>query len=187
MSATAVIEAVAQSPTATNSSVTVTPTDAAVLVESKYGGLIAGNVTVIPNPQARINAAAIDPTVAFGSQVVTPSSSEFVANATFAAVAEGNLNLTPAACIVEISAVSPTIDIGLDIEPPVAAAVYDVGSFTLLVGKLSAYVGYSFSGLIDYDVDGLIDYELSEPIDYKTTTSPIDYSTDGLLDYEYDN
>ena len=187
LSATAVIEAVAQSPTATNSSVTVTPTDAAVLVESKYGGLIAGNVTVIPNPQARINAAAIDPTVAFGSQVVTPGSSEFVANATFAAVAEGNLNLSPAACIVEISAVSPTIDIGLDIEPPVAAAVYDVGSFTLLVGKLSAYVGYSFSGLIDYDVDGLIDYELSEPIDYKTTTSPIDYSTDGLLDYEYDN
>jgi hypothetical protein len=187
LSATAVIEAAAQSPTATNSSVTVTPIDASVLVESKYGGLIAGNVTVIPNPQARINAAAIDPTVAFGSQVVTPGSSEFVANATFAAVVKGNLNLSPAACIVEISAVSPTIDMGLDIAPPVAAAIYDVGSFTLLVGKLSAYVGYSFSGLIDYDVDGLIDYELSEPIDYQTTTSPIDYSNDGLLDYEYDN
>ena len=187
LSATAVVEAAAQSPTATNSSVTVTPIDASVLVESKYGGLIAGNVTVIPNPQARINAAAIDPTVAFGSQVVTPGSSEFVANATFAAVVKGNLDLSPAACIVEISAVSPTIDMGLDIAPPVAAAIYDVGSFTLLVGKLSAYVGYSFSGLIDYDVDGLIDYELSEPIDYQTTTSPIDYSNDGLLDYEYDN
>ena len=184
---TAGIVVEAQSPTVTYSSVTMTPNNAEVLVESRYGGLIAGNVTVIPNPQARLNATALDPTVAFGSQVITPDVAAFVANATLAAAIEGNLNLSPEACIVEISAVSPTIDMGLDIAPPVAAAIYDVGSFTLLVGKLSAYVGYSFSGLIDYDVDGLIDYELSEPIDYETTTSPIDYSTDGLLDYEYDN
>jgi len=131
--------------------------------------------------------AANTPTVAYGSQTVTPIVSSFVADATLAAVVEGSLTLSPTASIVEISAVSPTIDMGLDITPPVAAAVYDVASFTLLVGKLSAYVGYTFSGLVDYEINGLIDYEQIEPIDYETTTSPIDYSTDGLLDYEYDN
>jgi len=184
---TASFEAAAQSPTSTYSSVTVPPADAAVLVESRFSGIVAGGVIVIPDLRATAVTAANTPTVAYGSQTVTPIVSSFVADATLAAVVEGSLTLSPTASIVEISAVSPTIDMGLDITPPVAAAVYDVASFTLLVGKLSAYVGYTFSGLVDYEINGLIDYEQIEPIDYETTTSPIDYSTDGLLDYEYDN
>lgn len=187
LGATASFEAAAQSPTSTYSSVTVPPADAAVLVESRFSGIVAGGVIVIPDLRATAVTAANTPTVAYGSQTVTPIVSSFVADATLAAVVEGSLTLSPTASIVEISAVSPTIDMGLDITPPVAAAVYDVASFTLLVGKLSAYVGYTFSGLVDYEIDGLIDYEQIEPIDYETTTSPIDYSTDGLLDYEYDN
>ena len=187
LSATAVIEAAAQSPTSTYSSVTVPPADAGVLVESRFGGIVAGGVIVIPDLRATVVTAANTPTVAYGSQTVTPIVSSFIADATLAAVVKGSLTFSPTASIVEISGVSPTIDMGLDITPPVAAAVYDVASFTLLVGNLSAYVGYTFSGLVDYEINGLIDYEQIEPIDYETTTSPIDYSTDGLLDYEYDN
>ena len=187
LGATAIFEAAAQSPTSTYSSVTVPPADAAVLVESRFGGIVAGGVIVIPDLRATVVTAVNTPTVAYGSQTVTPLVSSFVSDATFSTVVRGNLTVSPSASIVEISAVSPTIDMGLDITPPVAAAVYDVASFTLLVGKLSAYVGYTFSGLVDYEMDGLIDYDQIEPIDYQTTTSPIDYSTDGLLDYEYDN
>jgi hypothetical protein len=187
LGATASFEAAAQSPTSTYSSVTVPPADAEVLVESRFGGIVAGGVIVIPDLRAIVVTAVNTPTVAYGSQTVTPLVSSFVSDATFSTVVRGNLTVSPTASIVEISAVSPTIDMGLDITPPVAASVYDVASFTLLVGKLSAYVGYTFSGLVDYEMDGLIDYDQIEPIDYQTTTSPIDYSTDGLLDYEYDN
>jgi len=187
LGATASFEAEAQSPTSTYSSVTVPPADAGVLVESRFGGIVAGGVIVIPDLRATVVTAVNTPTVAYGSQTVTPLVSSFVSDATFSTVVRGNLTVSPTASIVEISAVSPTIDMGLDITPPVAASVYDVASFTLLVGKLSAYVGYTFSGLVDYEMDGLIDYDQIEPIDYQTTTSPIDYSTDGLLDYEYDN
>lgn len=187
LGATASFEAEAQSPTSTYSSVTVPPADAAVLVESRFSGIIAGGVIVIPDLRATVVTAVNTPTVAYGSQTVSPLVSSFVSDANFLTVVKGNLTVSPTASIVEISGVSPTIDMGLDITPPVAASVYDVASFTLLVGKLSAYVGYTFSGLVDYEMDGLIDYDQIEPIDYQTTTSPTDYSTDGLLDYEYDN